>query len=55
MIKIGKICVMGVLDDRGAVADILKDTLKKIKEPLTNLQRAEIFSHINYIRQNLEN
>jgi len=55
MIKIGKICLMGVLDDGGTVADILKDTLKKIKAPLTDLQRMEIFSHINYISQNLEN
>jgi len=55
MIKIGKICVMGVLDDRGEVANILKNTLKKTKEPLTDLQRMEIFSHINYIRQNLKN
>lgn len=55
MIKIGKICLIGVLDDAGAVSKILKDTLKEIKEPLTDLQRLEIFSHVNYIRLNLEN
>ena len=30
MIKIGKICIIGVLDDAGAVSSILKDTLKRI-------------------------
>lgn len=55
MIKIGKICIIGVLDDAGAVSKILKDTLKKIKEPVTDLQRLEFFSQINYIRLNLKN
>lgn len=55
MIKIGKICIIGVLDDAGAVSNILKDTLKEIKEPVTDLQRLEIFSHVNYIRLNLKN
>lgn len=54
MIKIGKICVIGVLDDRGRVSAILKDTLKKIKEPVTDLERREMFSHVNYIKTNLE-
>ncbi len=55
MIKIGKICIIGVLDDAGAVSELLKDTLKKIKEPVTDLQRLEIFSQVNYIRLNLKN
>ncbi len=55
MIKIGKICIIGVLDDAGAVSRILKDTLKKIKEPVTDLERLEIFSHVNYVRLNLKN
>ncbi len=55
MIKIGKICLIGVLDDAGAVKNILKDILKEIKEPVTDLQRLEIFSYVNYIRLNLKN
>lgn len=55
MIKIGKICIIGVLDDAGAVSSILKDTLKRIKGPVTDLQRIEIFSHVNYIKLNLKN
>lgn len=54
MIKIGKICLIGVLDDRGKVSIILKNTLKKIKEPLTDLERKEVFYRVNYIRKNLE-
>lgn len=55
MIKIGKICIIGVLDDAGAVKNILKDTLKEIRESVTDFQRLEIFSQVNYIKLNLKN